>query len=746
MKTSEIRFTEISNKGKDFAAAVLLLFITIQYFSPLFFDHRTLFFRDNSSVMYPMRYFLYQSFHEGILPFWNPSVNNGTSFLAGLYSGVFYPPDLIFFLNDFTLAFNLFFVGHFILLALSVYVLMRFSGVSSGAALCAAVTAQLSGYFLALQGTSTHFLAIVWLPSIFFCFQKYLADNKPAYLLGTVICIVCQILASGPDVCLATVLLLYVHSLALGPINNSVLHCTLKLSVVLVLAAGLTAPQLLPTYALAGESFRSGGLTFGYHTHWSMSPDSLLTLILPKDHTDFMVRIPSEQFTFLQSFHMGLFGALFLFASVFFLKRREVRFWIAVFFAGIFFALGEHNPLYRYFYDWVPLWKLFRYPEKFYFFAAFAQVFLVGYGVDKLIRRQKSTLVIVFTGLFLVLAILGVSYFEPDRNPLPSLALLGVFCTLCYLFHRDIINPSVLKLVLLVLIFFDLTLKHYMLVPMIDKKFYEDEPAVIKTLKQTKQDMRSFRVYSGNLTGDPRAMTIPSDTNNYLLAQTHLKERLRPYRGLTYGVMSPPEGLSDLSLDSRDTWLWPEILSKSSLERRLRILKRSNVRYVVKEDASTIQLQELDGALPRVFLVPKYRIAKDPQLLNIYYDETFDPTQEVLLSEPVGMQVANDFAGSIEDVQYETNRVVVRSRQNGNGFLVLLDSWFPGWSATVDEKPEHIFQANHFYRAVKTGTGEHIVVFTFEPVGFHTGIWIFAATLLTLVSYLILTTRRTINK
>ena len=307
-----------------------------------------------------------------------------------------------------------------------------------------------------------------------------------------------------------------------------------------------------------------------------------------------------------------------------------------------------------------------------------------------------------------------------------------------------------MKIALLMLIFFDLTLKHYMLVPMIDKKFYEDEPVVVKILKQTKQDMQSFRVYSGSLTGDPRAMTIPSDTNNYLLEQTHLMERLRPYRGLTYGVMSPPEGLSDLSLDTHDAWLWPEILSKSSLERRLRILKRSNVKYVVKEDASAMtgQLLELDGALPRVFLVPKYRIAKDPQLLNIYYDETFDPRQEVLLSEPIDMQVANDFAGSIEDVQYETNRVVVRSRQNGEGFLVLLDSWFPGWSAMVDGKPEHIFRANHFYRAVKMGVGEHTIVFSFEPVGFRKGIWIFAATLSILTAYLILsmTQRRTTKK
>ena len=165
------------------------------------------------------------------------------------------------------------------------------------------------------------------------------------------------------------------------------------------------------------------------------------------------------------------------------------------------------------------------------------------------------------------------------------------------------------------------------------------------------------------------------------------------------------------------------------------MLKRSNVKYWIEGEEETegmsirTNVRKFDDVLPRAFLVGRSRADKDPQLLNTYYDESFDPRREVLLSEPVAVKEAAGFDGVVENIQYGPNQALIQTRQNGEGFLVLLDAWFPGWTVTVDGVPQHIFRANHFYRAVQLSSGSHKIEFLFEPVGFWQGLWVSAITL-----------------
>jgi len=107
--------------------------------------------------------------------------------------------------------------------------------------------------------------------------------------------------------------------------------------------------------------------------------------------------------------------------------------------------------------------------------------------------------------------------------------------------------------------------------------------------------------------------------------------------------------------------------------------------------------------------------------LDIYYDSAFDPLQQVLLAEPVEMKTAENFSGQVEEIEYGPNRVTVKTRQNEEGFLVLLDTWFPGWKVEVDGQAGKIYQANYFYRGVKLGPGSHQIKFSYEPVGLRMG-------------------------
>jgi hypothetical protein len=123
-------------------------------------------------------------------------------------------------------------------------------------------------------------------------------------------------------------------------------------------------------------------------------------------------------------------------------------------------------------------------------------------------------------------------------------------------------------------------------------------------------------------------------------------------------------------------------------------------------------------ALPRVMLVPGFRVADFGEMLRSGWPTDADPRRTVLLDHaPAGLAPAAGAAGegTARIVRYANTEVIVEADSPTPGFLLLNDVWHPWWRAEVDGTPAEILKANVLFRAVALAAGRHRVRFVFRP-------------------------------
>jgi len=68
-----------------------------------------------------------------------------------------------------------------------------------------------------------------------------------------------------------------------------------------------------------------------------------------------------------------------------------------------------------------------------------------------------------------------------------------------------------------------------------------------------------------------------------------------------------------------------------------------------------------------------------------------------------------------------SGRVVIEAQMACRGMVILGDSYFPGWRATVDGKPAKIYEANTAIRGVMVDQGKHIIDMRYQPASVIAG-------------------------
>jgi O-antigen/teichoic acid export membrane protein len=175
------------------------------------------------------------------------------------------------------------------------------------------------------------------------------------------------------------------------------------------------------------------------------------------------------------------------------------------------------------------------------------------------------------------------------------------------------------------------------------------------------------------------------------------------------------------------------------------LLNLLGVKYVLSEDRlnhpgyrlvydDEVLIYENERVLPRAFVVPRGQVLPRAQVLASL--SHFDPTQVVLL-EANGEQEVDAtrntqhaiLSNSVPITRYTPNQVEL-DVSGAAGWLVLADSFFPGWKAyaTVAGQPGEqeltIWRADGNFRAVKLPAGATHLRFTYSPMSLKLGLYL----------------------
>jgi hypothetical protein len=147
----------------------------------------------------------------------------------------------------------------------------------------------------------------------------------------------------------------------------------------------------------------------------------------------------------------------------------------------------------------------------------------------------------------------------------------------------------------------------------------------------------------------------------------------------------------------------------------------------------------------RAFLVDRAVLVDDAdQALDRLVEPDFDPRSEVILEDAKRArdnlsttQPAEGTAGTVRWLTDSADELRLEVRSENPAWLVVLDSWDPGWSASIDGHPTDMVRADYNFRAVRVPAGTSTVRMSYRPPGLVLGAVVSGVTVTLIVAALI---------
>ncbi|WP_233277973.1 YfhO family protein [Myxococcus stipitatus] len=512
-----------------------------------------------------------------------------------------------------------------------------------------------------------------------------------------------------------------------------------------VLSIVLASVALLPAAEFAGNSLRAQR-GWSEQLAWSVSWPQVLSTVWPLADWP-RDRYWGEDQWFILNLFLGTLPCALAVVGGLHGPRRARPFVVGAL-GLVMLSLGRHLPPAAWFIQTFPPFSLFRYPAKYFVGAAFCGAVLSAFGLDAMGRlargvapsRWKAAL--AFVGMGVAIAVSG-----PLVRMLPMRAsaeagapwvpfALGLAVLVFLLLPWSFARPRRVRHGLAALAILELAAAHSLLgIPKYTPWEALRQPFSLRPHLPAPFPGR----ISADIEGpeDPTRAVVTNTIErslDRLMPNRFVEERLPALEG--YGAPEPlrsnvfhlagERGVYDLAGVTHYLRQGPPPYED------LELLHQA-------EDGTTLSRSRT--ALPHAFLVQRARVVTDEEALDAVLDPD-QPFREIAFlssGEPLNRPTCK---GAVSPQGQSAQHLALDVTACDDSYLVVSDSHYPGWRATVDGKDVPIHRANLALRAVRLSPGEHHIRFDYQPTSFRLGLVLSLLAGLTLVGVVFAPRRR----
>ncbi|MCX8107528.1 MAG: hypothetical protein N3G20_01855, partial [Verrucomicrobiae bacterium] len=339
---------------------LLAVLLVVQYPTVVLGTH-SFFHRDFGVLAWPVVWYHRTQLWAGEIPLWNPLSHCGVPFLAQWGTMVLYPGSILYLLLPVPWSLNVFCLGHLWLGGFGMYRLVRYHGANQFAAAVAGIVFAFNGLSISCLSWPNYSAALGWLPWVIGSVEKAVVQGRQR-VAGAVVIVALQMLTGAPEIILFTWIIVFALAAREVVVDPRRWKQVAKVPVVLLLAVGASAVQLVPFLDLFYHSQR---MAHGGEGRWALPVSGLSNLLVPllyrvRDYQGMFV-LPGQEF--FGSIYIGCCAIALAANALFERKVPQKGIWLVVALTGLWLALGEAGGAWT-LVQGVPPFNWIRYPVK----------------------------------------------------------------------------------------------------------------------------------------------------------------------------------------------------------------------------------------------------------------------------------------------------------------------------------------------------------------------------------------------
>lgn len=729
--------------------------------APLLLTGKALFWGTPALQFVPWWSYALESLRQGSLPLWNPLNGMGAPLLANYQSAFFYPPNWLLLVagwvagdSGIAYSFTILAMLHLAWAGLGMGFLLRRLEFPWLAQVIGGIAFGLSGYLVARLGFFSMVWVGAWLPWMIYFAQGIVDRGEKVYLSpGLTVSIALQFFAGHAQLAWYSLLLggAWITATVLGKRSiRKLLTVWTSFLLAAVFAAGIAAVQLVPTFEYLRNSYRADAFAPQEAMTYSFWPWRVLTIVSP----DIFGNPGSGDYWGYASFwedhlYQGMLPLLLAIGSIGVIfrgkkntvasrRRLLVIGCLLILLISFLLALGNNIPLFPFLYEHVPTFSMFQAPTRFMILATFVIPLLAAVGIERWRCPAGKGLYwfrLATAGAFAVTLGAGLSWLLMNNIRLTfirSTAITG-FWGLCFgvltlvlpQAEKKGLLPAWRNAVILAALV-DLLLVGWGLNPGVSLEFYApDNPN------------------KANFTAGGSGGRIFLDSSSEYELKFHRFLRFRDFQPLEdwsgmRGVILPNLNLLDRTaltanfdpLVTERYQRWITEMNRLTPTVRDAWLAYSGVAYVEQIDVGAESGVRFDPLLEpqrwRWFSCAR-QFASSEAAWEAFRAELGAPPREnrlLIIEGAVELSGAACQPGAparISLISEKPDQVILRIQAETAGWLELMDSWYPGWTASVSGTKVKILPADTQFRSVQINPGDQLVTISYHPTGFYFG-------------------------